>query len=364
MKKLLLGMFLCGILLIGQNSSFIQLQTGPPAGVTTVNVSANSLGGGMTYYYFVIATYPAGKVVSQGKQISNIAVPSVGSPVTITWGLDAAAISYDVIRLTSQNYNTSCTSCAVVTGTTLGTVNDIGTLSNYTLTGAANTVQGSIILNNRDYLEPTFTADRNTDFKSGVSVVGSMVAANLGNSANLPGRPTIAGNKVYGTTGTGNLVYSNTPTITAGLFQAASIIPPTTFTGTGLNDASFNGVYLGYTTTTFCAIITGTGAPNQFKWGTNVACDNGGLGINITSSAINLNLGVTINFNATVGHTLGDKWSGTFVVSNPATFLNGLGGVIGIVRNDGAWIIKAPTSCSGLPTGTFYNNAGTPAFCP
>lgn len=79
---------MCGILLIGQNSSFIQLQTGPPAGVTTVNVSANSLGGGMTYYYFVIATYPAGKVVSQGKQISNIAVPSVGSPVTITWGLD------------------------------------------------------------------------------------------------------------------------------------------------------------------------------------------------------------------------------------------------------------------------------------
>ena len=84
-----------GFTVLGQNSSFIQLQTGPPVGVTTVNVSANSLGGGMTYYYFVIATYPAGKVVSQGKQISNIAVPSVGSPVTITWGLDAAAISYD-----------------------------------------------------------------------------------------------------------------------------------------------------------------------------------------------------------------------------------------------------------------------------
>jgi len=132
MKKLLLFLvILCGILTFGQNSSFIQLQTGPPAGVTTINVSANSLGGGMTYYYFVIATYPAGKVVSQGKQISNIAVPSVGSPVTITWGLDAAAISYDVIRLTSQNYNTSCTSCAVVVGTALGTVNDTGTLSNY-----------------------------------------------------------------------------------------------------------------------------------------------------------------------------------------------------------------------------------------
>ena len=364
MKKLLLGMFLCGILLIGQNSSFIQLQTGPPAGVTTVNVSANSLGGGMTYYYFVIATYPAGKVVSQGKQISNIAVPSVGSPVTITWGLDAAAISYDVIRLTSQNYNTSCTSCAVVTGTTLGTVNDTGTLSNYTLTGAANTVQGSIILNNRDYSEPTFTADRNVDFRSGVSVSGSMIAANLGNSANLLGRPVIAGNRVLGTTGSGYLVYSSSPTVIAGVYQAASIVPPTTFVGTGLNDATYNGIYTGFATTTYCVIITGTGSPNQFKWGTNVACDNGGTGVNITGSEITLSSAITISFNSTIGHTMGDKWSSTFNVSNPATFLDATGNKIGEIRNDGIWVIRPPVSCTGLATGTLYNNSGVAAFCP
>ena len=67
MRKLLL-LLVYGFTVLGQNSSFIQLQTGPPTGVTTVNVSANSLGGGMTYYYFVIATYPAGK---KGKNESN-----------------------------------------------------------------------------------------------------------------------------------------------------------------------------------------------------------------------------------------------------------------------------------------------------
>ena len=43
MRKLLL-LLVYGFTVLGQNSSFIQLQTVPPVGVTTVNVSANSLG--------------------------------------------------------------------------------------------------------------------------------------------------------------------------------------------------------------------------------------------------------------------------------------------------------------------------------
>jgi len=42
------------------------------------------------------------------------------------------------------------------------------------------------------------------------------------------------------------------------------------------------------------------------------------------------------------------------------------GSLVDIVRGDdtGHAILKPPTSCSGLATGTIYNNSGTPAFCP
>ena len=87
----------------------------------------------------------------------------------------------------------------------------------------------------------------------------------------------------------------------------------TTFTGTGLDDAFYSGHYKGTTTNLgYYLRIDATGTPDTFEWGhdptfaTTVA-----TGVAITGSAQLLDNGISIDFGATTGHTVGDKWSGT-----------------------------------------------------
>ena len=87
----------------------------------------------------------------------------------------------------------------------------------------------------------------------------------------------------------------------------------TNFTGTGLDDAFYSGHYTGTTTNLgYYLRIDGTGTPDTFEWGhdptfaTTIA-----TGVAITGDAQLLDNGISIDFGATTGHTLGDKWDGT-----------------------------------------------------
>lgn len=87
----------------------------------------------------------------------------------------------------------------------------------------------------------------------------------------------------------------------------------TNFTGTGLDDAFYSGHYTGTTTNLgYYLRIDGTGTPDTFEWGhdptfaTTIA-----TGVAITGADQLLDNGISIDFGATTGHTLGDKWDGT-----------------------------------------------------
>jgi hypothetical protein len=89
----------------------------------------------------------------------------------------------------------------------------------------------------------------------------------------------------------------------------------TTFTGTGLNDAYFTGYYEGTTSTTYYVRIdgvgTGTGGVDTFEWSTDNFVTTQATGVDITADNQELSDNIKIFFNASVGHTLNDTWSGT-----------------------------------------------------
>lgn len=85
----------------------------------------------------------------------------------------------------------------------------------------------------------------------------------------------------------------------------------TSFTGTGLDDATLVGHYEGTTSSkTFKVKITTAGTPDKFRWSTdNFATQS--AEINIDGTEQSLEEGISVEFNATTGHTVGDIWSGS-----------------------------------------------------
>jgi hypothetical protein len=88
----------------------------------------------------------------------------------------------------------------------------------------------------------------------------------------------------------------------------------TNFTGTGLDDAYFTGHYEGTTSQTFYVRIdgvgTGSGGVDTFEWSLDNFSTTQATGVDITGSDQALADGINIFFNATTGHTSGDKWDG------------------------------------------------------
>lgn len=88
-------------------------------------------------------------------------------------------------------------------------------------------------------------------------------------------------------------------------------IANTIFTGSGLNDMLFHGVYEGATTKTFYVKIDSAGATDTFAWSIDNFATTVASGIAITGAKQTLSDGITVQFQATTGHTLNNKWSGT-----------------------------------------------------
>ena len=99
----------------------------------------------------------------------------------------------------------------------------------------------------------------------------------------------------------------------------SGIGPTSQTTGTGLNDATFGGVYSGASTKTYAVKITATGTPDSFQYSSDNGSTYNGVNIQVRSDGVqNLAEGVNIIFGATTGHTLNDVWKSTVIV--PLTF--------------------------------------------
>ena len=84
----------------------------------------------------------------------------------------------------------------------------------------------------------------------------------------------------------------------------------------GLDDMLFKGHYEGGTNVTFYVKIDGTSNPNTFAWSYDDFATTEASGISITGNLQSLEDGISVQFEATTGHTLNDKWIGPVVVEN------------------------------------------------
>tara|TARA_Y100000385_G_scaffold291471_1_gene369687 strand:+ start:10224 stop:15575 length:5352 start_codon:yes stop_codon:yes gene_type:complete len=99
----------------------------------------------------------------------------------------------------------------------------------------------------------------------------------------------------------------------------------TSFSGTGLDDASLTGKFTGPVQTTYYVRIdgvgTGTGGVDTFEWSTDNFATTVATGVDIDGldQLIHSTDNIAIKFESTTGHTLNDTWTGTAGPSNVDT---------------------------------------------
>jgi len=144
------------------------------------------------------------------------------------------------------------------------------------------------------------------------SVAGFRVqsAAHIGGDLTIDGNLNVTGTQTITSTANveigGNFQYLNAGDT---IGEAG-----TSFVGTGLDDAFYSGHYSGdEATKSFFVKIDATGTPDTFEWGFDSSVGTEATGIAITGAAQILDsaYGIEIDFGATTGHTVGDKWTGT-----------------------------------------------------
>lgn len=90
----------------------------------------------------------------------------------------------------------------------------------------------------------------------------------------------------------------------------AAAIAAEVFTGSGLDDmtsSALNG-YSGAADRQYRVAIDGTGTPDTFKWSNDNGATWEATAVNITGAVQHLEDGVAVEFAATTGHTLTDRW--------------------------------------------------------
>jgi len=85
----------------------------------------------------------------------------------------------------------------------------------------------------------------------------------------------------------------------------------TTFTGSGLNDMLFHGVFEGTSSIHYYVKIDSTGTTDTFAWSKDNFSTTVASGVAITGNYQTLDNGITVEFKAKTGHTLNNKWDGT-----------------------------------------------------
>lgn len=170
MKQVMKWLFWVGMILFGsleihsahaqQVANQISLVATAPPPVQNFGAQVVGKGGSANYYYWIVASYPIGKVMTNYPAWVNNApdVLAVGNAVRIFWSPVPGATSYDILRTTSSSMPAAgCGSCARVVGTTGTTYLDQGgALAPYTISGVAPAT-ANIILDNKSNAQPRLT---------------------------------------------------------------------------------------------------------------------------------------------------------------------------------------------------------------
>jgi hypothetical protein len=129
----------------------------------------------------------------------------------------------------------------------------------------------------------------------------------VGGDLTVSGNLSVTGN-VFTTNATNLSVSDNMIYIGAG----DNISPgATTFTGSGLNDMLFRGVFEGTSSIHYYVKIDSVGTTDTFAWSKDNFVTTVASGVAITGGYQALDNGIKVQFNATTGHTLNNKWDGT-----------------------------------------------------
>ncbi|MCI0559884.1 MAG: hypothetical protein MN733_15445 [Nitrososphaera sp.] len=158
--QLLLALFLLSLYSAGLKAqlSNYQFAAPPPTIVSNLTASAVGVGGGSTYFYWVVAHYPIGDSLAAGPApaFNANSVLSVSNFNRVGWTGQLGATSYTVLRTATNQgpFNQSSTCTCRVGNTTSTTLDDVGAaLTNFTI-NAAGSATGFFRLNNRDYSTP------------------------------------------------------------------------------------------------------------------------------------------------------------------------------------------------------------------
>ena len=139
----------------------INLNAPSPTPVPNLSTTLNGTGGQTTYYYYIVANYPIGSVVSNGFAAQNgPATITGGNYFSLNWAAIAGVTNYTILRTTTPNVFTAgatsgqCSACIVVQNLTTTTYNDTTTPTlAYTLNGAPGAAV-QFYLDNQSYLKP------------------------------------------------------------------------------------------------------------------------------------------------------------------------------------------------------------------
>jgi hypothetical protein len=163
---------------------------------------------------------------------------------------------------------------------------------------SSDATEGAILVNQQNHSVNSFRV------RTDAHVAGDMI---IGGDLTVLGSQTIASSS--------NIAIANA----WNYFNSGDTIGSlnTSFTGSGLNDASLTGHFTGPSPTTYYVEIdgvgTGTGGVDTFKVSRDnfVTTDSSGNDIDGTDQLIHSLDNIAIKFEATTGHTLGDQWTGT-----------------------------------------------------
>ena len=167
----------------------------------------------------------------------------------------------------------------------------------------SDATNGKVIINQQNHSVNSFRVQGDTHISSDLRVDGDLIVA---------GTQTITSTENVSIGG--NIQYLNAGNT---IGEAG-----TTFSGTGLDDAFFAGHYSGDSSTKhFYVEIDATGATDTFEWGFDSTGTPEATGVAITGAEQTLAAGISIDFGATTGHTVGDKWTGKATALNTDTGL-------------------------------------------
>lgn len=142
---------------------------------------------------------------------------------------------------------------------------------------------------------------------------------------NVTGTPTVSGGKFRFNTQEAlvraDLMYGRIEFPVTMPLSAVNTIEAVVFSGTGLNDATSGGTYTdGIVAATYVVTIDTAAATDKFTWTKNGVTM--ATGVAITTSAQDLDEGVTITFAAATGHTLAESWTINVTINSAGDLVN------------------------------------------